>query len=571
MEFKMKIITKCIIDIKTLDIEYEESYIYNGPIAECKGGGGGGSTSGAVEHPEYVSLIMQDWLIGHCGHSGTPITTAMSEAINAALGASPWTGLSAYDPDADIAAFAAIVLAFGNAIDAVDPDGDWMDMYDLIKAAAPAPADIDISDVAAPTDIVVDDVAAPTGITIDDVSSPTDIVVADAVAPDAIDISDAAAAADIAVDDVEVDNAAAVFDADGVTEMAIVTDVDAFSDQMNDELDDKILPRFRRGMQNIGAVVSSAFPLGEALIYAFNARDVAKYNGDLRVAATLKNADVDVAIMNKNLEVSKTNLLKNIQVALANMDKDLKVGEANVSNDVQISVANMNKALKVGEVNTSNSIQVLLANLAKAIDVDKYNTSNDVQVLLANLNKNIEVDKVNESNSIQVSVANMGKDIEVGKANESNSIQVALANLNKAIEVAKANANIDIDYERLYLTSTEQMVNFTAQKFGWLSNYTQYAVESNRIKIVAKSEQATKDAEIDESDALWDIELFQHGANLMASASGGTAVTRTKSTGHSGASVLGGAMSGAAAGSMIAPGVGTIAGAVIGGVAGAFL
>jgi hypothetical protein len=269
------------------------------------------------------------------------------------------------------------------------------------------------------------------------------------------------ASTDIAVDDTEVDNAAAVFDADGVTEMAIVTDVDAFSDQMNDEIDDKILPRFRRGMQNIGAVVSSAFPLGEALIYAFGARDVAKYNGDLRVAATLKNADVDIAIMNKNLEVSKSNLSKDVQVALANMNKDIEIGEVN--------------------------------------------------------------------------------------------------------------AHKDLDYERLYISGTEQMVNFIAQKFGWLSNYTQFAVESNRIKIVAKSEQAAKDAEIDENDALWDLEVLQYGANLLAAPAGGTAVTRTKASGNTGASVLGGAMSGVAAGSMISPGIGTVVGAVVGGAAGYFM
>jgi len=88
--------------------------------------------------------------------------------------------------------------------------------------------------------------------------------------------------------------------------------------------------------------------------------------------------------------------------------------------------------------------------------------------------------------------------------------------------------------------------------------------ETNRIKIVAKKEEADTNLKIGESDALWDLEVFQYGANLLASIGGGVAGTKSPSQAQS---VLGGAMSGAAAGAMVSGG--NPIGAIIGGFIGA--
>ena len=65
----------------------------------CKGGGGGGSSSGAVSHSAYLETIHSDWL----DNSGVDtITDSITDVMNAALGNSPWTSLTAYDPDADL-------------------------------------------------------------------------------------------------------------------------------------------------------------------------------------------------------------------------------------------------------------------------------------------------------------------------------------------------------------------------------------------------------------------------------------------------------------------------------------
>ena len=65
---------------------------------KCKGGGGGGG-SGKVDYPDYMKTIHGDWL----DNSGADtITSSITDVMNAALGSSPWTTQSAYDPDNDI-------------------------------------------------------------------------------------------------------------------------------------------------------------------------------------------------------------------------------------------------------------------------------------------------------------------------------------------------------------------------------------------------------------------------------------------------------------------------------------
>jgi len=93
----MKVITECIIDMKTLRIVKEESYEYSGPLTLCKGGGGGGA--GMVDYPDYMERVHEDWL----DHTNLDtIDSSIDDVMNAALGNSPWTTQDAYDPDADI-------------------------------------------------------------------------------------------------------------------------------------------------------------------------------------------------------------------------------------------------------------------------------------------------------------------------------------------------------------------------------------------------------------------------------------------------------------------------------------
>lgn len=184
----------------------------------------------------------------------------------------------------------------------------------------------------------------------------------------------------------------------------LAADIAAYADQIDDEITTKVLPRFRRGMQDINAVVSSAFPIGEAVIEGFRDREVAKYSSELR----LKNADFIMA-------------------------------------------------------------------------------------------------------------------------------------------------------------GTGQMLQLMMNRIGWEEAYAKTYIEAMRIKIVAHKEQADQDAKLDAEDALWDLELFKYGSNVLASIAGAVNQGTTSKGPSTMQSVIGGAMTGAAGGFM----VGGVPGAVVGGVLGA--
>jgi len=98
-------------------------------------------------------------------------------------------------------------------------------------------------------------------------------------------------------------------------------------------------------------------------------------------------------------------------------------------------------------------------------------------------------------------------------------------------------------------------------------------IEANRLKIVAKKEEADGNLKIDESDALWDLEVYKYGGNLLASISGASTTSGKHQGSSTAQSVIGGALSGAAAGALYGmtegAAVGSAPGAIIGGILGA--
>ena len=165
--------------------------------------GGGGGGSGAVSHSAYLEIVHGEWL-NHSGLDG--IESSINTIMNSALGSSPWTGVTAYNPDADIAAYEAVIADLRLLLSGLDEAADWATLY--------AQAEL----------TMIED-----------------------------------------------------------EEPAIIADAAAFASILDADLNVKILPRFRRGMQDINAVVSSAFALGEAVIEGFRDRELAKYTSALRI------------------------------------------------------------------------------------------------------------------------------------------------------------------------------------------------------------------------------------------------------------------------------------------------
>jgi hypothetical protein len=188
------------------------------------GSSGGGSSSGAVSHSAYLEAIHGNWL----NHTATDtIGKSITEVMDSALGNSPWTGALAYDPDADIAAYEAVLAAFSLVLSGLSDTVDWATMY--------AQADLTLA---------------------------------------------------------------------GVAEAAIIADAAAFGAILDSDLNTKILPRFRRGMQDINAVVSSAYVLGLSVIEGFRDREIAKHTSVLRLdvnARKISATDQMVQMMGRRI------------------------------------------------------------------------------------------------------------------------------------------------------------------------------------------------------------------------------------------------------------------------------
>ena len=94
---------------------------------------GGGSSSGRIDFPDHMKTIHQDWL----DDTGTDSAeSSMVDAMNAALGGSPYSTMAAYDPSTSLTAMDTAVGAFNTRVDALDYDGDWEAATDAVVTKA---------------------------------------------------------------------------------------------------------------------------------------------------------------------------------------------------------------------------------------------------------------------------------------------------------------------------------------------------------------------------------------------------------------------------------------------------
>jgi hypothetical protein len=195
---------------------------------EVEMSGGGGSNSGQVDYPDYIKHVHADWL-AH-GDPDAPdtfdaIEASVVDVMNAALGASPFTAMVAYDPTTALAAMDVAVGQF-----AASSFASLFNAYDSL------------------------------------------IVPATVTSFNAVTEYNAALA-----------SIKAQVDAELYSTTEVDADIAAYGTFLTDQIDTEVLPRFRRGMQDINAVQSSAFVVGEAVIESARLREMVKYGTALRL------------------------------------------------------------------------------------------------------------------------------------------------------------------------------------------------------------------------------------------------------------------------------------------------
>ncbi len=312
----------------------------------------------------------------------TWLTAIAADIVTATTGASPYATATAYDPDCVLNATNYIISLFYDEVLAMSPATDWSTYYDAAEAKY-TPATI----------------AAITSYTFDDI----------------------------------------------LTDAAITALVAAYTTRATTRRD-TLKASYKVGMSNIGAVVSSSFTLGDALLTAEVAMEIAEFEAKL---------------------------------VFENEERKLRY---------QLGQADENSAHN--------------ANIIKR----------DAVI--------VNYDTANRAFNENVAAAIMSNDI---------------------------------------------------QHLGLYQALSHLTTEANRIKIVAKGEENQRNLDFDRQDAVWDLEMYQYGSNVLAGIAGGSASTGKEVSTAS--SVLGGALSGAAAGAQIGTigGLpGAAVGAAIGGLAGLF-
>ncbi len=99
------------------------------------GGSGGGSSSGAVDYPEYIKDIQANWLADTDPSSTSPVTIDtgydVTSLLNTGFGNNPWTGASAFDPSTYTAALLAAPGTFETSSDTdIAELEDYLDSLD---------------------------------------------------------------------------------------------------------------------------------------------------------------------------------------------------------------------------------------------------------------------------------------------------------------------------------------------------------------------------------------------------------------------------------------------------------
>jgi hypothetical protein len=232
--------------------------------------GGGGGGSGAVSYPAY----MQDW--------HTIQLAAVSTCMATAQAASPYAGLSAYNPSANISAVDAAVSTFNSAVGTINDHA----LYDTIFTQAEAEIDDALSDSV-------------------------------------------------------ISSIAEMIDTYISTSAAASTATAAFSDILDEEYSGKITPAFEGGMRDINAVMSSAFVLGASLLATERANKVSKFTSEILLQDHAKRGDYIMTLVQKRTDLINQAVSEMLRLFIQKIEFT-RVYAAMIADTKRIAIAALN-------------------------------------------------------------------------------------------------------------------------------------------------------------------------------------------------------------------------------------
>lgn len=322
---------------------------------------------------------------------------------------------------------------------------------------------------------------------------------------------------------------------------------------------EKTLSEFVGGMAALNAINSSAFMIGEAMILRARDRDLSKFEADLilknqgskiefqkdRIAAIAAMAQVyaginlaDASEFNKSLlgyEGYKTNIFN----AYESFYKDAMIGFESQKKDAMVSYERQRAEAMIGYEILKKDLMISYEGLyARFIES------------MTKMNADIDNSK-----------AQVGSVMQIAYENRREHYQVEALRGMIHMLVSQAQLRWQLAGQGTELIQKEHMFNTSV--FG---DYTAKFMEQTRISQVMDTEYEERELHLDVKDDLWDLSVFQYGANVLSAigTGGGGYIPDGPSPVKQ---ALGGALSGAALGAgigSVVPGLGTAVGAGIG-------
>ncbi len=208
---------------------------------------GGGGQSGKIEYASYLQNVHDNWLTGEANADHDIMATSINDMMNAAvLGDNPYTSPTNSNPDAVNGLIDRMEVEIAKIISntaTLDEENNWNSFNDSITTQITA--------------------------TIINNNS-------DAAYVDNSDTDDATVNAEIAANDAIIDS----------------------------RITTTILPRFQAGMQDINAVVSSAFVVGQSNIESEGQLDKDKFAADIRLKSYMLGFE---GILKRDLQINEIN------------------------------------------------------------------------------------------------------------------------------------------------------------------------------------------------------------------------------------------------------------------------
>lgn len=576
--------------------------------------GGGGGSSGKVEYPAYLQSFHQQ-LLDDAG--ADTLESSLVDAINAALGASPFAGASAYNPATRLSSMSSTLTSFQVAINALSHNTDSSDAitaanttyntvlgtsrtatlaaakasYSSLAADIVAKAQTTLADfeselytsvkgridalMTAGESAVASDYASMMSALSTAVNSAFDTSIENAsdeikahladtsvaiaknsafetavytLAKSRIDALMTAGKTTVNTDyassitamtsaiasayDTAIENAQAEVDAHVATSDYVSGKSSAFGVILTNEIAARSTPAIEAGYRNINAVQSSAFVIAKALVEEGRVNEVSKFTADLYFQVDRERSEL--------IGRGTSDML------------DKTAGSASSAYGAVLDYVKSTNQQMLGELGMVYNMDVskdqIIASVTNAI-MDKITSST------AQGRENVMIYVKEALNMLATELAAL---INVYKEDAGQTWGTFRA------ETAMALQGTD--------SGSKTALGMLMGKKELNRAYSAMAIEKDRLGIIAEDEQSKENLRIDQENAKWDLDVWQHGSNAIASIGGGTATPGTGNYGRTGTvNALGGALSGAATGAMIGSfggGMGAAIGAGIGALVG---